>query len=155
MRCPYCQSVDSRVLESRLLEGETTLRRRRECGSCKNRFTTYERVETAPLVVVKRDGTREQFDANKIVKGLLRATVKCPVPLREVEQIAHDIEAAIGKRNQREVAATEIGEMVLARLREINEVAYVRFASVYRSFSSIEDFMRELAKLSPDEKSAS
>jgi len=149
VRCPYCTSVESRVLESRLLEGETSLRRRRECGTCKNRFTTYERVETTPTVVVKRDGTREAFDPNKIVGGLMRATVKCPVPLSEVEGIARDVEAALSKRNVREVATTEIGEMVLERLRYVNEVAYVRFASVYRSFSSIEDFAKELAKLSP------
>lgn len=148
MRCPYCPSVDSRVLESRLLEGETSLRRRRECGSCKNRFTTYERVETSPLLVVKRDSSRETFDTNKIVAGLLRATVKCPVPLEEVEGIARDVEATLAKRNMREVSTAEIGEMVLERLRFVNEVAYVRFASVYRSFASIEDFLQELAKLS-------
>ncbi len=148
MRCPYCPGVDSRVLESRLLEGEATLRRRRECGACKNRFTTYERVESAPLVVIKRDGTREAFDPNKIVSGLMRATIKCPVPLSEVEGIARDVEAALAKRNLREVPTTDIGEMVLERLRFVNEVAYVRFASVYRSFASIEDFLRELAKLS-------
>jgi transcriptional repressor NrdR len=149
VRCPFCQTTESRVLESRLLDAESTLRRRRECGSCKNRFTTYERVETAPLVVVKRDGTREAFDGNKIVKGLMRATIKCPVPLSEVEAIARDIESLLSKRNVREVSATEIGELVLDRLRFVNEVAYVRFASVYRSFSSIEDFLGELAKLSP------
>lgn len=136
------------MLESRLLEGETSLRRRRECSACKNRFTTYERVETSPLLVVKRDGTRETFDPNKIVGGLLRATVKCPVPLSEVEGIARDIESTLAKRNVREIATTEIGEMVLERLRVVNEVAYVRFASVYRSFASIEDFLQELAKLS-------
>lgn len=154
MRCPFCASVDSRVLESRLLEGETSLRRRRECGACKSRFTTYERVETVPLLVVKRSGTREAFDTQKIVVGLLHATVKCPVPLSEVEAIARGVESALAKRTMREVSAAEIGELVLDRLRVVNEVAFVRFASVYRHFSSIEDFVRELAKLEPDNAKA-
>lgn len=149
MRCPACDSVDNRVLESRLLDGETSLRRRRECGACKNRFTTYERMESTPLMVIKRDESRQPFDPIKIMKGLNHAAVKCPIPGEVIESIPHEIEAALTKRAIKEVTTAEIGEMVLERLRKVNEVAYVRFASVYRKFGSIEDFVRELANLTP------
>ncbi len=147
MRCPSCSATDSRVLESRLLDQEATLRRRRECSTCKTRFTTYERVETVPITVVKRDGKRQPFDPHKLLLGLVHATVKSPIPADDVAALAADIEAQLAKRNAREVTSEEIGELVLDRLRSVDEVAYVRFASVYRSFSSIEDFMGELSRL--------
>ncbi|MBU6427405.1 MAG: transcriptional regulator NrdR [Cyanobacteria bacterium REEB65] len=147
MRCPLCSGADSRVLESRLLDQDSALRRRRECSACKARFTTYERVEAIPLVVVKRDGKRQPFDAQKLLRGLLQATVKSPLPTDDIAAMATEIEAALVKRNLREVTSEEIGELVLERLRTIDEVAYVRFASVYRHFSSIEDFLRELSRL--------
>ncbi len=147
MRCPFCNSAESRVLESRLLEEETCLRRRRECADCMRRFTTYERIETVPLMVIKRDGSRQGFDAAKLSQGIMRACVKCSVPAAEIERIGLDVEADLSKRFVREVLSTEIGALVLARLRKLDEVAYVRFASVYRHFSSIEDFIAELSNL--------
>ncbi|MNX12262.1 Transcriptional repressor NrdR [compost metagenome] len=147
MRCPFCHSAESRVLESRLLEEETCLRRRRECAECTRRFTTYERIETVPLMVIKRDGSRQGFDAAKLSQGIMRACVKCSVTATEIERIVLDVEADLSKRFVREILSTEIGELVLARLRDLDEVAYVRFASVYRSFSSIEDFIAELSSL--------
>lgn len=147
MKCPSCASTDSRVLESRLLDQDSTLRRRRECPECKARFTTYERVESVPLTVVKRDGKRQPFDLQKLQRGILHATVKSPVPADDVAALAAEIEAALARRNVREISSEEIGNLVLERLRTVDEVAYVRFASVYRNFSSIEDFMRELSRL--------
>lgn len=147
MRCPFCHSAESRVLESRLLEEETCLRRRRECADCTRRFTTYERIETVPLMVIKRDGSRQGFDAAKLTQGIMRACVKCSVSANEIERIVLEVEADLSKRFVREVLSTEIGELVLTRLRGLDEVAYVRFASVYRSFSSIEDFIAELSSL--------
>ncbi|MEB3204215.1 MAG: transcriptional regulator NrdR [Candidatus Sericytochromatia bacterium] len=147
MRCPACASPDSRVLESRLVDGEVSLRRRRACSTCQRRFTTYERVESPPLVVVKRDGSRQPFDASKLVTGLLRATVKCEVPVAQLEALASDVERFFQRRGDREVRSADIGEMVLERLRDLDEVAYVRFASVVRQFTSIADFVGELARL--------
>lgn len=149
MRCPLCNSADSRVLESRLLEEDTCLRRRRECTGCSRRFTTYERVETVPLMVIKRDGSRQAFDPRKLTAGLMRACVKCSVSAHQIEAIAHAIETDLSKRFTREISAAEIGEQVLEHLRELDEVAYVRFASVYRKFSSIDDFIAELKTLQP------
>lgn len=147
MRCPHCQAPESRVLESRMLEDDTCLRRRRECLGCSGRFTTYERVELMPLMVVKRDGRREPFEPRKLATGLMRACVKCHVSVAEIEAMVHEIESELQKRPGREVPARELGEMALSRLRRVDEVAYVRFASVYRQFSSIEDFIRELSSL--------
>ena len=147
MRCPMCNSTDSRVLESRQIESDTCLRRRRECGSCAQRFTTYERVETAPLMVVKKDGSREPFDPRKLATGLMRACVKCHVTVEQIEEIVAEIESALNERHVRMVPSQEIGEMTLLRLRDLDEVAYVRFASVYRHFKGIEDFVRELTDL--------
>lgn len=147
MRCPFCSSGDSRVIESRLLEGETSLRRRRECMICNRRFTTYERVETIPLMVLKQDGTRQAFDPNKVINGLVRACVKCSVSSEEMTGIAREVEGEIAKRFHREITSREIGDLVLERLKTINEVAYIRFASVYRQFASIEDFILFLKDL--------
>lgn len=147
MRCPHCTSSDSRVLESRQIEDDTCLRRRRECNGCARRFTTYERVETVPLMIVKRDGSREPFEPRKLATGLMRACVKCRVSAAQIEDIVTEIEAELSRRYPREASAREIGELTLARLKTLDEVAYVRFASVYRQFSSIEDFVRELTTL--------
>jgi transcriptional repressor NrdR len=142
-----CNSPDSRVLESRLIEEDTSLRRRRECTHCNRRFTTYERVESVPLMVVKRDGRREVFDPRKLLTGLMRATVKCDVSIAQLEELVADIESELSRRHVREVPSAEIGRMALERLRALDEVAYVRFASVYRHFASIEDFIAELGTL--------
>lgn len=147
MRCPFCHSAESRVLESRLLEEETCLRRRRECAECSRRFTTYERIETVPLMVIKRDGSRQAFDAAKLSQGIMRACVKCSVPAKEIQRLVFDVEADLSKRFVREVLSTEIGELVLARLRDLDEVAYVRFASVYRQFRDVGEFKREIDEL--------
>lgn len=147
MRCPLCNAPESRVLESRLLEDETCLRRRRECSGCSRRFTTYERVELVPLMVVKRDGGREPFDPRKLATGMMRACVKRRISASQIEEMVHEIESELQKRTAREVPSQEIGEMTLLRLRHLDEVAYVRFASVYRNFASIEDFIRELTTL--------
>lgn len=147
MRCPFCLSADSRVIESRLLEGETSLRRRRECLICNRRFTTYERVDAVPLMVQKRDGSRQEFDPNKLANGLMRACVKCSVTSEQVSEIVREVETEIAKRFNREISSKEIGDRILDHLRGINEVAYVRFASVYRQFSSIEDFIETLSDI--------
>lgn len=147
MRCPMCTSPDSRVLESRLIEDDTSLRRRRECSSCSRRFTTYERVEIVSLMVIKRDGSREPFDPRKLATGLMRACVKCHVSVAEIEALVAEIEAELHKRHVREVPSKAIGEMILQRLRTLDEVAYVRFASVYRHFTGIDDFVAELVSL--------
>lgn len=147
MRCPFCLSADSRVIESRLLEGETSLRRRRECLICNRRFTTYERVEAVPLMVQKRDGSRQEFDPNKLANGIMRACVKCSVTSEQVSELVREVETEIAKRFNREISSQEIGDRILNHLRGMNEVAYVRFASVYRQFSSIEDFIETLSDI--------
>lgn len=147
MRCPHCAATESRVLESRTLEADTSLRRRRECMACARRFTTYERIEAVPVMVIKRDGSRQAFDPNKIIAGLQRACVRCPVTASQMEEITLRIEQELGKRAIREIPSAEIGGLVLEHLLPISEVAYVRFASVYRHFEGVEDFIRELTQL--------
>ena len=147
MKCPYCGAIDSRVIDSRPTEDGEKIRRRRECLSCKKRFTTYEIVETVPLMVVKRDRSREAFDRQKLLNGMLRACEKRPVPFSQLEGIANEIEQALQNEMDREVPSARIGELVMDRLREVDEVAYVRFASVYRQFKDISTFMSELNKL--------
>ena len=147
MRCPMCNSPDSRVLESRLIEEDTSLRRRRECTHCNRRFTTYERVESVPLMVVKRDGRREVFDPRKLLTGLMRATVKCDVSIAQLEELVADIESELSRRHVREVPSAEIGRMALERLRALDEVAYVRFASVYRAFDDVGEFADEAKRV--------
>ena len=139
MKCPYCGYSESRVIDSRPAEEGATIRRRRECLACSKRFTTYEIIERLPLVVIKRDGSRQTFDKVKLINGMVRACEKRPVALPDLERIADDIE--------REISTTEIGEMAMDRLKDVDEVAYVRFASVYRSFKDINTFMEELTKL--------
>ncbi|MFQ3617393.1 MAG: transcriptional regulator NrdR [Cyanobacteriota bacterium] len=147
MRCPFCQFTDNRVLESRSAESGQSVRRRRECLSCGRRFTTYERIEFVPVIVVKRNGTRESFDRSKVLRGIMRACEKTGIPHLELENLVDEIEAELQQRSVREVPSQEIGELVLDRLQELNEVAYIRFASVYRQFRGIRDFVDTLNQL--------
>jgi transcriptional repressor NrdR len=147
MRCPYCGYSESKVIDSRPAEEGTTIRRRRECLSCQKRFTTYEIMERMPLVVIKRDGSRQTFDKIKLMNGMLRASEKRPVPLQSLEKIADEIEQELQNSLEREVTTTEIGEMVMDKLKTVDEVTYVRFASVYRQFKDIKTFFNELQKL--------
>ncbi|HEY9666967.1 MAG TPA: transcriptional regulator NrdR [Coleofasciculaceae cyanobacterium] len=147
MRCPYCQHTDSRVLESRSTEAGQSVRRRRECLQCKHRFTTYERIEFIPLTVIKRDGQRESFDRSKLLRGIVHACEKTGIPQRRLESIVDEIEAELQQQFGREVASNAIGELVLLYLRDESEVAYVRFASVYRQFKGIRDFVETLDRL--------
>ena len=147
MKCPFCGTNDSKVIDSRPAEEGTTIRRRRECLSCKKRFTTYELIERMPLVVVKRDGSRQSFDKVKLINGMVRACEKRPVTLSQLEAIAESIEQELQSGVEREISSADIGEMVMVRLKDVDEVAYVRFASVYRSFKDINSFMDELKQL--------
>ena len=147
MKCPFCAYTESKVIDSRPAEEGATIRRRRECLACQRRFTTYEFIERMPLVVVKRDGSRQSFDKMKLINGMIRACEKRPVPLPVLEQIGDDIEQELQSKLEREISTVDIGEMVMARLKDVDEVAYVRFASVYRSFKDINTFMEELTKL--------
>jgi transcriptional repressor NrdR len=150
MKCPYCGYAESKVIDSRPAEEGSTIRRRRECLACSKRFTTYEIMERLPLVVVKRDGSRQSFDRVKVINGLVRACEKRPVALSQLEAIADEIESELQGALEREISTTEIGEMVMERLKGLDEVAYVRFASVYRQFKDINTFMEELTKLLGD-----
>ena len=147
MKCMYCGCMESKVIDSRSTDEGRTIRRRRECIECGRRFTTYEIIERLPLVVIKRDGSRQTFDKVKLINGMVRACEKRPVALSALEQIADDIEQELQSNLEREISTTEIGEMVMDRLKDVDEVAYVRFASVYRSFKDINTFMEELTKL--------
>ena len=147
MRCSFCGYPDSKVLDSRPVEDGRSIRRRRECLSCGKRFTTYEREEETSLLVVKRDGNREIFDKSKILAGLVRACDKRPVPVAVLEQLVLDVEKELKNSMEREVPAMRIGDMVMERLRAVDDVAYVRFASVYRKFEDVETFIQEIHKM--------
>ena len=147
MKCPYCGHPESKVIDSRPADENASIRRRRECLSCAKRFTTYETVESLPMVVIKKDGSRQSFDRQKVLRGMIRACEKRPVPLAELERIADEIEQELQSALEREITTEQVGEMVMKRLKNIDEVAYVRFASVYRQFKDIDSFMRELNKL--------
>ena len=147
MKCPYCGDQESKVVDSRHSEDGQSIRRRRECLSCQKRFTTYETVESLPMVVIKRDNSRQSFDRNKILNGMLRACEKRPVPMADLELAVDEIEQSIQNSLDREVSTSQIGELVMERLKPLDEVAYVRFASVYRQFKDINSFMRELNKI--------
>lgn len=147
MRCRYCQCTDSRVVDSRPTEDGTAIRRRRECMNCGRRFTTYEKVEEMPIIVVKRDGTREPFDSNKILRGVRKSCEKRPVSAAAMDELVDDVVRDINNSLEQEVTTIKIGELVMAKLKELDEVAYVRFASVYRSFKDISTFMEELKLL--------
>ncbi len=144
MKCMYCGCVESKVIDSRSTEEGTMIRRRRECIECGKRFTTYETIETTPVLVVKAGGNRQAFDANKIKNGIIKACEKRPVPMYKIDALVDDIQKQVYNSLEQEISSKKIGEMVMDRLKDIDEVAYVRFASVYRSFKDISQFMKEL-----------
>mgnify|MGYP001150294243 FL=1 len=147
MKCPYCGFNESKVIDSRPADENNSIRRRRECLSCSRRFTTYETVESLPVVVVKKDGSRQSFERGKVLSGMIRACEKRPVPVARLEKVAADIEQELQNSMEREISTEVIGERVMEHLRTIDQVAYVRFASVYRQFKDIDSFMEELTKL--------
>lgn len=147
MKCPYCSYRESKVVDSRPAEENSSIRRRRECLSCFRRFTTYETVESMPIMVIKKDGSRQSFDRAKVLRGMIRACEKRPVALATLEKIAAEIEQDLQNSMEREVSSEAVGERVMDRLRSVDQVAYVRFASVYRQFKDIDTFMAELNKL--------
>lgn len=149
MKCPRCSSNNIRVLESRSAEGGQSVRRRRECTACSFRFTTYERIEFVPIMVSKRDGSREGFNRNKLLQGVMRACQKTSVTVQQMESLVNDIEERLQLQDVQEITTRQIGEMVLEQLQQLNEVAYVRFASVYRQFQGVRDFVNELKQLEP------
>ena len=147
MRCVFCNCMQSRVIDSRQSEDGTSIRRRRECEQCGRRFTTYERIDLVPLMVVKKDQSREQFDINKLRSGIIKSCEKRPVPLDTIDRMARDIEQKLYRQSEGEITSIMIGELVMDALKEVDEVAYVRFASVYRQFRDIQTFRDELNKL--------
>ena len=147
MKCPYCGYSESKVIDSRPADENASIRRRRECLSCAKRFTTYETVESLPMVVVKKDGSRQSFDRRKVLGGMIRACEKRPVSYSTLENMVSEIEQVLQNQMEREVSSAEIGELVMERLKKTDEVAYVRFASVYRQFKDINTFMHELNKI--------
>lgn len=150
MRCPFCAHPESKVIDSRPADEGASIRRRRECLACHKRFTTYETMESLPLMVVKKDGSRQSFDRNKVLGGLIRACEKRPVSYATLESIVNDIEQTLQSQMDREVRSAQIGELVMERLKKVDEVSYVRFASVYRQFKDINTFLDELNKLLED-----
>lgn len=150
MRCPFCSCQDDKVVDSRPADEGMTIRRRRECVKCGARFTTYEKIEMVPLMVIKKDGTRQSFDRNKIMNGLVKACEKRPVSVTEIEALVDDIESSLYNSMKKEITSVEIGEIIMHQLKGLDEVAYVRFASVYRQFKDIDTFMEELKKIMKD-----
>ncbi len=147
MRCPYCHHSETKVLDSREVEESDAIRRRRECEKCEKRFTTYERADLVDLVVIKKDGRRERFDRNKLKTGIMKACEKRPVGINTINRMVDDIERALRNEDSHEIKSSRIGELVMKHLRKIDKVAYIRFASVYRSFTDLESFENELRKL--------
>ena len=147
MKCPFCNNIEDKVIDSRMSGEGVSIRRRRECVKCARRFTTYEYIEKAPLMVEKRDGTRKRFDREKIREGIMKACEKRPVSMDEIEKIVEEIEREAQKKADNEIKSTIIGNMVMEKLHDVDEVAYVRFASVYRQFKDINQFMKELKQL--------
>lgn len=150
MKCPFCGHTESKVVDSRPSDNDEKIRRRRECLNCNSRFTTYEIIETLPIIVIKKDKSRESFDRNKLINGMLRACEKRPISLHVIEDAVSKIEAKIQSSLEQEISSVKIGEYVINELKEIDKVAYVRFASVYREFEDIDNFMDELKKLIKD-----
>lgn len=144
MKCPYCENDNDRVIESRAIDDKSAIRRRRECLSCGSRFTSYERVEEKPFMVIKKDGSRQLYDRNKLLTGIRKACEKRPVSMEAIEQIADEVEKFICKEFGKEVSTQVIGEIVMEKLQRLDQVAYVRFASVYRQFESVSDFVNEI-----------
>ena len=147
MRCPFCSNPDTKVVDSRPTEEGQAIRRRRECESCSKRFTTYETVEAVPLMVVKKDGKREAFDRNKLMNGIIKACEKRPVPIADIERIVTELETGLNNAMTKELESEKIGEFVIEHLKDLDDVAYVRFASVYRQFTDAESFRNEIEKL--------
>ena len=147
MKCPFCEFEESKVIDSRPTDEGEAIRRRRECLNCAKRFTTYEKIETIPLMVIKKDGSRQMFDREKLLNGIIRACEKRPVATSDMERIVNEIESATQNLLEREISSQKIGEMVMERLPKIDEVAYVRFASVYRQFKDLNTFVEEVNKL--------
>ncbi len=147
MKCPYCQYEDSKVIDTRPTEEGHAIRRRRECEKCNRRFTTYEKVDDVKFMVIKKDGRRELFDRDKIYNGIMRACEKRPVPAAEMEKIVNEIERGLNNMMEKEIQSTLIGEVILEHLKKLDEVAYVRFASVYREFKDVNTFIAEIEKL--------
>ena len=147
MKCPYCEYLESKVIDSRPTDEGQAIRRRRECMSCGKRFTTYEKIEEVPIAIEKKDGNRQTYDRNKLLNGILKACEKRPVSISTIEKIVDDIERSMSNTLEKEITSAEIGEMVMNKLKSIDEVAYVRFASVYRQFKDVNSFMEELKKI--------
>lgn len=147
MKCPFCDNADTKVIDSRPTEEGHAIRRRRGCEKCSKRFTTYEKVEEPIIMIIKRDGSRQAFDRNKIMSGIIRACEKRPVPVAEIERITNDIERGLNNLMEKEVKSEFIGELVMDELKKVDEVAYVRFASVYRQFTDVNTFIKEIEKL--------
>ncbi|MGQ9673325.1 MAG: transcriptional regulator NrdR [Candidatus Aminicenantales bacterium] len=147
MKCPFCNQPESKVIDSRESKKGLSIRRRRECVACKKRFTTYERIEEIPYMVVKKDGSRQPFDGQKLLRGLLKACEKRPIPVRKLEEIIEEVENKVQEKPDKEIKASEIGLYVMDRLKELDKVAYVRFASVYREFKDVLEFKQELENL--------
>jgi len=152
MKCPFCGDQESKVVDSRHSEDGASIRRRRECIACQRRFTTYEIIESLPIIVVKRDGTRQSFDRNKILNSMVRAFDKRQVDMADLDRITTEIEQTIQNTLDREVSTDKIGEMVMSRLKPLDEVAYIRFASVYRRFQDVSSFMHEITKFLEETK---
>ena len=147
MKCPYCGGENTRVIDPRPVEEDNSIRRRRVCDGCSRRFTTYEKIETIPMVVIKKDNNRETYDRSKIESGILRACHKRPVSMNQIRRTVDEIEAEIYERTEKEIPSKDIGEMVMRKVHDLDPVAYVRFASVYREFKDVETFMEELRKV--------
>ena len=147
MRCSYCGFLESKVIDSRESKKGISIRRRRECLSCHRRFTTYEKIEEIPYMVVKKDGTRQPFDTQKLLRGMMKACEKRPIQISQLEEIAEEIESLLQERPDKEIGVAEIGQLVMDRLKELDKVAYVRFASVYREFGDVAEFRQELEDL--------
>lgn len=147
MKCPYCSATDTRVIDSRPAEDGSSIRRRRCCDECGKRFTTYEKVETIPLIIIKKDNNREQYDRSKIESGILSACYKRPISAENIQKTIEKIEMEIFSREEKEISTSAIGEIVMEKLKELDEVAYVRFASIYREFKDVNTFMSEIKKI--------
>ena len=147
MKCPFCSSENTRVIDSRPADDNSSIRRRRMCDECGKRFTTYEKVETIPLIVIKKDNNREQYDRSKIESGVLRACHKRPISANDITRLIDDVETEIFAREEKEISSDEIGEIVMDKIKDLDDVAYVRFASVYREFKDVNTFMSELKKM--------
>ncbi len=151
MKCPYCGKLNSRVIDSRLSRTELEIRRRRECQECFRRFTTFEKVEDVPVMIIKKDGRRETFVRNKVLTGIRKACEKRTITIDQMEAVVDDIERDLRDNNEKEVPSRDLGEKIMARLHAMDDVAYVRFASVYREFNDVDDFINELKRLTPKE----